>query len=374
MAKTGKGSFALFDGRRLTIARTLRGLTKTELAGRIDVTPGAISQYEGSLTRPSGDVISRLALALAVPAAFFEAGRPLFAAPESDLHFRRLRTSRKQDRARVASNVALLAEVVATLEEYLELPEVGVPQNFLLTEDDPTGIESVAQQLRSIWELGVGPIADMVGLLEIHGVVVTRLRAEVNEVDAFSGWIGKRPFVVLNADKDDAARSRFDAAHELGHLLLHHDAEPGSPLHERQANQFASAFLLPRSQILKELPQGLDWRSYVELKYRWRVSIQALLRRALDVGVLTQTQFTSAMKHVSQRGWRKAEPGEIGRPEQPALVHRATALAETEFGVSLGFIADRIKLGIDDVRSVLGEGAPQVRLRVLPDTVRLQPA
>ncbi len=114
-------------------------------------------------------------------------------------------------------------------------------------------------EVRVAWELGDGPIANVVGLLERKGVIVSRLPAATDEVDALSCQIGERPFIVLATNKDAADRARFDAAHELAHLLLHEDAQPGDAEVERAAHRFAAEFLAPAASIRRELPNRLDW-------------------------------------------------------------------------------------------------------------------
>ncbi|MCH6544747.1 MAG: ImmA/IrrE family metallo-endopeptidase, partial [Deltaproteobacteria bacterium] len=92
------------------------------------------------------------------------------------------------------------------------------------------------------------------------------MSAETSAVDAFSFWHGARPCIFLNPSKRSASRSRFDIAHELGHLVLHADAAPGSPIHEKEANAFASAFLLPRETFGSECPTQLSWSDFWKLK------------------------------------------------------------------------------------------------------------
>jgi Zn-dependent peptidase ImmA (M78 family) len=117
----------------------------------------------------------------------------------------------------------------------------------------------------------------MVRLLEAHGVAVVHLDEDLHRVDAFSHNGGRRPLLLLNPAKQDKARSRFGAAHELGHLFLHQDTEPGSQLVERQAHLFAAEFLTPASSLLDELPHRLDWTVLHELKRRWGIGLKALV-------------------------------------------------------------------------------------------------
>ena len=311
----------LFDGQRLAQARQFQGLLKGELATEIGVTPAAIGQFESAVARPSQATLGRLALALRVPVGYFSQGRRMFALREEDAHFRSLRSTSKRDRAQARSQVERLAEIVAAVEDRVRLPAVELP-------DIPVGTtpEDCARIVRAAWGLGDGPIRNMVRLLESHGVIVARLEAATEDVDAFSCWIGARPFVILASNKGAADRSRFDCGHELAHLLLHPDAKPGDPRVEREAHRFAAELLTPAASIAKELPRRVDWRSYAELKLRWRVAMSMLVLRARDLSVISDAAYRRAMVEMSRRGWRRDEPASLGEPEQPELLGRAMAL------------------------------------------------
>jgi Zn-dependent peptidase ImmA (M78 family) len=144
-------------------------------------------------------------------------------------------------------------------------------------------------------------------------------------VDAFSLPFPDHPVVVLGTDKNDRARSRFDAAHELGHLVMHGDQIWGLPGIEKQAHQFAAAFLMPAKQIRHELPESVNWPALFDLKRRWQVSLAALLMRARDLNRMNEATYLTAIKAASARGWRRTEPVPLGPPERPsqllALIH-----------------------------------------------------
>lgn len=351
---------SLFDGSRLTLARTYRGLRKVDLAQAIQVTPAAISQYEQGRTRPSESVLAALALHLGFPPSFFERGRPLLAVSEGHAHFRRLRSTSKLDRERILARVGLLAEVVTEVERHVALPPVAIP-DIPGSGDDGTVAEEAAEEVRARWQLGSGPIQHVVRLLEGKGVIVVRPAIDTRDIDAFSTVVGGRPIVVLASDKQDAARSRMDAAHELGHLVMHHDAEPGRQSVEREANRFAGAFLLPRTAMLTELPRTMRWDVYLSLKERWRVSLAALLYRARTLGVLSADGYQRAQIRMPVRGWRQAEPGDIGAPEEPTVLRTALDLLESRRSLTAQDLAGGLHLGqaefetlVDDVSPALG--------------------
>jgi Zn-dependent peptidase ImmA (M78 family)/transcriptional regulator with XRE-family HTH domain len=337
---------------RLSLARQMRGFGKAELADLVSLSPSAITQFESGTARPRRDVTMALAFALRVPTQFLSSSlRVPTPISENDVHFRRLRSSRKRDRQRVLARVALLQELILALEDHIGFPRVDIPEELSIEADQvnwPTRVEDVAGQLRQRWNLGQGPISNVVRLLEAKGCIVTRLRTDVEEIDAFSGWRKTRPFVVLASDKEDAARSRFDAAHELGHLVLHPDADPTDRRLEVQAHAFASCFLMPAASIARELPTSVDIDRLLMLKARWRVSLQALIRRARDVGRLTDSQYRSGMTRLSVRGWRAREPGDAGPIEEPMLVEAAVEQLDREKGLSVRDLASAIGLGTED--------------------------
>jgi Zn-dependent peptidase ImmA (M78 family) len=178
-------------------------------------------------------------------------------------------------------HAALIAELVVVIERHAKLPAVTIPLQRVETHAELDGIDAVVRSLREAWGLGVEPIGDVLHEIERHGAIAARLKL-ADEVDAFS-WPGnERPIVILGTDKANRIRSRFDAAHELGHLVLHRDhPKPADPKLEWQAHRFANSFLLPPERLIEEWPEGrLDWRKLMTLKRRWQMSLAALLYRA----------------------------------------------------------------------------------------------
>ena len=304
---------ALFDGDRLRQARLFHGWRKIDLAREVGVTPAVISQYEQGRTRPSPATLAALSLRLGFPPEFFEQGRPAVRVDGGQAHFRRLRSTSKLDRDRLVVRLELLAEVLQRVEAHVRLPALSLPSVPVETDDADAAPEEAATEVRRSWELGDGPIDNVVRLVEAKGIIIIRPRFGTGDVDAFSTWAAGRPVIVLGSDKEDAARSRFDTPHELGHLVMHHDAEPGRQAVERQAQRFAAAFLMPASAIARELPRRVDWRRYLALKQRWGVSLQALLYRARTLSVLSPDAYQRAQIQLSSRWGRVHEPGTSAR-------------------------------------------------------------
>ncbi|MEU8205818.1 ImmA/IrrE family metallo-endopeptidase [Streptosporangium sp. NPDC049046] len=306
-----------FDRTRLRTARELSKWSQAELAKKADVTPAAISQFESGAARPKPETTGLLAELLNVPIEFFHT-------PMADSHegfFRSLRRTSVTDRrhARAIGHVA--HDLVLHAADARLFPAHNVPLIPASGLDaDITEIEQIAARVRSSWNLPAGPVTDVVDLLEQHGVAVIRLPLGNTDVDAFSLPFADHPVVVLGTDKNDRARSRFDCAHELGHLVLHGEQIWGVKEVETQAHQFAAAFLMPAEDIYDQLPSRVDWQVLFELKRHWQVSLAALLMRAKTLGKMNDRSYLTAVKTISARGWRRVEPVPLGRPEQPSAL------------------------------------------------------
>jgi Zn-dependent peptidase ImmA (M78 family)/DNA-binding XRE family transcriptional regulator len=321
MADTGT-----FQPSRLRLARHLETISQSELAARAAVTPAAISQFESGESRPSEETLDLLAAALCVPVEFL-------LLPVEDTHegfFRSLRKSSVAQRRRARSLAYLVHDLAADPSSQPRLAEVFVPSCRIDTLDTESPlIAEAARRVRAEWGVPTGPIEDVVRLLEQHGVLVLRLPLVAADVDAFSLPFADRPVVVLGADKNDRARSRFDAAHELGHLVMHGESVWGVKEVETQAHKFAAEFLMPEAEVRGELPARADWATLFDLKQRWHVSIAALLMRAKDLGVMPATAYTTAMKGLSARGWRRTEPIQLGEPERPTVTRKLLHVARS---------------------------------------------
>jgi Zn-dependent peptidase ImmA (M78 family) len=252
------------------------------------------------------------------------------------------------------------------VEQDVELPSVDLPA-IDLSIGDRDEIEAVAAKVRAAWGLGQGPLLNVIALLESKGCVVARLVSETDGIDAYSRWAGPRPIIVLTLDKNDAARSNFDSAHELGHLIMHRDAEPGSRVAEDQAQMFASAFLMPSAAIRPELPTRFDLSKFIALKRRWRVSVQALLYRARTLGTISEPAYKRAMMKISMWGWRTGEPNSIPDVEEPYVLAAAIALMHQERGIGAAEVANQVAIPMDLIEAFVIQ--PHPRLRVTPNTI-----
>lgn len=344
---------AAFDPNRLRIARLAAGLRANQLAELVGVNSSAISQYEHGYTRPSTTTLSQLALALGMPVRWFATTRPIGAVSEAGAHFRSLRASSKQERGRAFAQAVIAWDLCRVLETNVRLPDVDVPSLAPTTTADTHELDEIAWEVRQRWAVPDGPVANVVRLLEQHGVVVLRAQLETRRVNAFSYDFGTRPLVMLGDDSGDTARSRFDAAHELGHLVMHSDAEPGDGLLERQAHGFAAGFLLPAKLVRSELPARFDLADLSRLRQTWGVSIAALLYRARELGVMADATYRRAVTRMSAMGHRTDESafGDLGPSEEPMLLRRAIELMD-QSGTGLDHLAELVGLPVERISAL----------------------
>lgn len=346
---------ALFDGARLTMARHLAGLRKSDLAIEIDKSATAVAAWESGAKRPTAATVALLALSLSVDPGFFAVRPDDVAALSTMPHFRSLRSTSQLARDQAFAYGQLAVDIASSLERHVELPDPAVP-SFPVALDDPAGSgpEQAAQLLREEWGIGPGPIGHLVRLLEHHGILVVFSPPQAASVDAYSFDNRLRPVVVLNPIKRDYYRQRFDVAHELGHLIMHGDAEPGGRVVEDQAHRFASELLMPAAEIIEALPAtmgGNVWINLGKLKERWGVSMQALLFRARRLGRLSDVSYRNAMTMVSARGWRRDEPGLIKTIEQPSLLPKAVELLDQE-GIPKDVLVRQCRVPMELFRTV----------------------
>ncbi|WP_125116508.1 helix-turn-helix domain-containing protein [Agathobaculum sp. Marseille-P7918] len=348
-------------GARIREARQARGYSAQELAKLLGVTRQAVSRYENGDLSPKSQTIADLSRYLNLPVSFFTM---------EDYEYKKLGTvffrSRKtadaknRDMIRVRNKWAFM--VFQECNKYLTMPQEVIPNYDNLIEKGITNecIEEIAMQLRKDWGLGLGPIPNLTLLLETKGFVISGADTEQEKADACSQRIDGRPFVFSVRDKRSTCRTRFSLAHELGHLVLHQDISEEELLSnkelfnsvEKQADRFASCFLLPQESFRREV-MSVSLRHLITLKQRWKVSIAAIIYRCSDLGLFTENQVLYLRKQMSAQHMRKVEPLDDEIPaEIPQMLGIAVRkLIEAGIYTKNAFV-DRFCLSPKDVEEI----------------------
>lgn len=314
---------------RLRQARELRGLTQTALAQQVGVHPSAIAQLETGRIQPSPPVLDALSRATGFPPAFFTrpSGPPL---PLGSLRFRARAAMTARQRRQAWGYAQILYELMASMAAQTEYPTPRLPR----LAGDPVAAAAISRQA-----LGLAldqPIGPLIRTLERHGVWVLAIPVSLPRRDACSAWAGgdgATPVIVVAATPA-GDRRRFSVAHELGHLVLHQLPQGSPHALEQQADAFAEAFLLPEAAMRQVLvPPPITLTTLADLKGRWGVSLQALIRRARTLECLTASQYHALSAQLGARGWRTQEP--IAVPvERPRALRQ---LAELLYGRPLEY-------------------------------------
>ena len=298
----------------------------------LGVTPQLIYAYQAGDATPSPQVLATLTERLGFPPMFFT--RVAASEDAAGIFWRANHSATRIAQKRAEVRLTWLKELMAYLRDYFDFPDQNVPTIDLPNFRALTGeqIEHAAEICRTYWKLGDGPIADVIAELESNGIITAQIKVDVADLDAFSQFsaLDATPYVILASDKPSGVRARFDAAHELGHLILHRNVERRRlndskdwKLLEDQAHRFASAFLMPAKTFSAEMwAASLD--TFISLKQRWKASAAAMIMRCKYLGLISEEQEKRLWINRNRRGWAKSEPldDKIER-ETPNLIPRA---------------------------------------------------
>lgn len=339
-----------FNYTRLDLARRRRGLTKGSLAEAAQISPRNLTSYEKHEYEPDAQTVVNLAAAVGFPKGFFF-GPDLDEPTKEGASFRAMTRMPAKVREQALSSGALAFALSDWIDSRFGLPPPDVPEFGGL---EP---EIAAEAVREAWGLGEKRIGNMVHLLEAHGIRIFSLAEESTKVDAFSQWRGATPYVFLNTTKT-AERSRMDAAHELGHLVLHGHGGPQGREAEQEAQSFGSAFLMPAGSVRANAPRNGRFGDLVRAKYRWKVSVANLAYRMNRLGMLTDWQYRSIFVELNRRGGRDKEPVAPGMeplPRERSQVLEKVFRALRDDKVSKASIARDLAIPLRDLNdSVFG--------------------
>jgi Zn-dependent peptidase ImmA (M78 family) len=319
---------------RLVEARAARRLSSQKaLATLLSVTPGSVSKWESGTHAPDAEALALLANKLQVRREFFL--RPVYDS-HKPLFYRTLSSTLVRDLNYQEAQMHWLQEVASVVGHYVDFPRLDIPDvlngcSYKQLRDED--IEQIALDLRKHWALGEGPCMDVVGLLERIGCIVGSIEMGTAKLDGLCSWSRgeNRPHILLATDKMSFPRRQMDAAHELGHAILHTSVtanELGKNLKEieTQAFRFASAFLMPSTTYAYEV-RNPSLASLLALKERWRVSVKAQIWRLAQLDLIPDDYKISLYKLHSAKGWTRGEPlDDNWQIKEPRLLHDALNL------------------------------------------------
>ncbi len=254
---------------------------------------------------------------------------------------------------------ALKYRIADHLQKYLELESVlGAPAAFENPlADRPVGtgdeVERAAAEVRRRWELGTGPVVNLLGLLEDKGIKVYETRG-IEGFEGLSGRFGRYPFVAVSVDFPPD-RVRFTAAHELGHVMCDFSAAE-SP--ESECHAFGAAFLLPRAALEKRFTttrRKVTMGELGEIKETYGISLQAIMYRAHALGFISARQLRSFRETIKARGWIVEEPVAYTGKERATRFRRLLHYAVAADILDVARAAEIAGVAADELAREIGE-------------------
>lgn len=322
------------DAGMLVLAREARGMTQRVLAEQMSrlagerVSQGYVSKAEAGHLAVTGERLAQYAAALGYPADLLSTGADVDGVGIGLIHHRKKAALGAVALRRIHAQLAiarlqcrrLLAAEPPPAHRFVHLPVTDL--------DSP---EDAARALRGAWKLPGGPISDLVAVIEQAGGLVVVQDLGTPNLDAVSQWDGSESPLFFLGDHAPGDRFRFSLSHEVGHVVMH--PEPRSSAEqEREADRFASEFLMPAADIRPELTGPIDLNRLAALKQRWRVSMAALARRALTLSAISEWQYRNLVVEMSALGYRAKEPGELAL-ETPSQIRQVAARLSERCGI-----------------------------------------
>jgi len=319
-------------GERLRQARLAAGLTLDQVSTQLTalghpITKAGLSKYErnGSTLPPT--FLLKVAQALGVTSDYF--------LHESEVRIEWL-AFRKHPQLPISRQEHIKAYAAKVAEGQVWLQQTLYPndQPVMLTPrpiETAEEAERAATDLRILWGLGEAPIESVTQAAELHGAVVVDWKLDEGTLDGISGWVNDIvPLAVVNTSTAPDRR-RYTLSHELGHMVMHTDAQDSDE--ERLAHRFAAAFLVPEAMARRELGERRRHLSLDELailKRKYGLSMNGWVHRAYDLGIIDEGHHNMLCRSFVEHGWKKKEPVAYDGWEEPKRLEQLVlhALAE----------------------------------------------
>ena len=348
-------SLGKFNPEMLLLARDIRGMTQKDVAEAAKLSQPYVSQLEAGTRESTSEAEEKLSSALNLPPSFFHQDEHYTGFGLSMVYYRKRNSALMSHLKRLQGEVNLRRIHARKLLRGVDLK---TRQQFSFMDISENGTpEDVAHRLRASWMLPLGPIVNLVTVIENAGGLVFLFPFGTTDIDAMSQWQADSPPMFFLNSQAPADRIRFSLAHELGHVVMHDVASDDI---EDEADRFASEFLMPRDEIGSQLI-GIDLKQAVGLKPYWRCSMAALIRRGRDLQKITESRYRDLCIQMSKLGFRKREPCPIA-PELPKLVPALFESFASSGSFSLDQMAETLSWPAEELRSRYISQASGMRL------------
>ena len=312
----------------LETARLLRQKTQKEVVEAIGISQASLSKAEHGLQELPMDIMSKLYDYYDLPETFFLRSEGV--SPLGHLYYRKKLTITNKVIDSFVAKVKIFKAIIDDLMSAVELPKYTLG-NYVPNEN--LSAKEIARKIRYELKVYNGAVPNLSTLLENNGIIIIRFDFGTDKIDGLTTITDSDRKVMFINNQMPNDRIRFSMAHELGHLVMHLGNPPrSSDDAERQADEFASEFLMPEEEI-RPMLLNVNIQTLGMLKRKWRVSMHALVRRAKDLETITYQQYRNLQMYFSKKGYTKSEP--IPLPiENPTMWDETLKLYRDELGYS----------------------------------------
>ncbi|MCK4914313.1 MAG: ImmA/IrrE family metallo-endopeptidase [Planctomycetes bacterium] len=334
----------VIHGEAVQLARESRGLTQSKLAAETSIAQASISKIERDEQQITEDTLKKIAKALDYPTAFFKRNIVSRGLGVSGIFHRKKLNIPIRVLRRIEAEFSIRVSEIRNLLHNVDIKSAYSFHHYDI--DEYGNIEDIAEHVRAQWKMPLGPVKSVVGTIESAGGIVFKYDLGTKKLDAQSQYISGIPPIFFVNKSIPTDRMRFTLAHEIGHIVMH---EHPTPNIETEANHFASAFLMPKDEILEEL-NPFSFKRAVSLKIKWKVSIASLIMRAFQLGVISCSQKRRYFTKLSALGYRTEEPIKLP-DEEPCLIRKLIETCRVELGFSLNDFCDVLSINQRDFRT-----------------------
>jgi Zn-dependent peptidase ImmA (M78 family)/transcriptional regulator with XRE-family HTH domain len=329
-----------FNAEILKLAREARYITQEELAIMLGVEQGTLSKIEKDILTIDDKLVQKISKVLEFPSSFFYQDRKVMLV---EGHYRRKISTPVKKMKQYVAQMTIAEWHFLKLMDEIELPETKLPSWDVLEDGSPA---MCAKHLRDFWKIPKGRITNLTKLIEDNGIIIFSL--DLGEMSGFSTYInGNIPVIYVNNNLP-SDRYRLTIAHELGHIIFHFGNKVNQERDlESEAYEFAIELLVPESNI-KPYFTKVSIDKLADLKSYWYVSMQALLRYANTLGMVTQNQYKYLWIQMGSLGYRKNEPVSIP-VEKPGLITEIVNAYVSDLGYSKEELASVLQVNMSEL-------------------------
>jgi len=351
---------AQYNHQLIVLGRESRAISQSEMARLLNFSQGKLSKVENGLITLTNEELIKVAEVLSYPVQFFQRNERIYGMGLSEFFHRKQQSVPQKHLQKIYARLEIRRMEIQSL---LKSVDIGESNFFFMDPDKYDGdVEKIAQIVRATWHLPNGPVHNVIEIIEDAGGIVVPFDFEGSKVDAISlCHPGSPPIIFFNYERP-MDRIRFTLCHEIGHLIMHQRPPSVDQDIESQADRFASEFLMPKADISHQL-NNINLKVLASLKPYWKVSMAALLKRATDIGKLTERQSRYLWTQMGKAGYRAQEPSELEPPrEMPSLLNEILKTHYEELKYTVSDLSSAVTLNEAEFKSLYSPKHSHLRL------------